>query len=215
MLKLFIIDNQSLFSSSLKFFIENNFSNYEVIGQAKYGFDFIEAIDKKNCRPDILFLSINIPDNDYLYVLDELKKRRFKIKIILILSEFKLDIFPRIFKYNFDALIFKTATYKEIFNSLNAVSNNQKYFTHKYISLINLFIISNNFESKKCDSLSGREIEILSYVAQGKSNKEIAIDLCISERTVKNHLFNIFSKINCADRTQATLFYLRNNITSF
>jgi len=56
--------------------------------------------------------------------------------------------------------------------------------------------------------LTKREIEILVQVAEGRSNKEISIACNISERTVKNHLYNIFKKLNVADRTQAAIFFL-------
>ncbi len=58
--------------------------------------------------------------------------------------------------------------------------------------------------------LTKREIEILTQVAEGRSNKEISMVCNISERTVKNHLYSIFKKLNVADRTQAALYYIKN-----
>ena len=60
------------------------------------------------------------------------------------------------------------------------------------------------------EALTGREKEILARVTEGMSNKEIASVLHISERTVKNHLSNIFRKLNVSDRTQAAILALRN-----
>jgi DNA-binding NarL/FixJ family response regulator len=67
-------------------------------------------------------------------------------------------------------------------------------------------------DMEKLDSLTNREVEILAQVASGMFNKEIADNLCISERTVKNHISNIFKKIEVSDRTQAAVFAIRNNI---
>ena len=62
------------------------------------------------------------------------------------------------------------------------------------------------------DSLTRRERDVLISIAKGMSNKEIGVSLKISERTVKNHVSNIFKKINVMDRTQAALFAIRNNL---
>ena len=65
---------------------------------------------------------------------------------------------------------------------------------------------------EKIDLLTRRELEVLILVANGMFNKEIAIKLNISERTVKNHISNIFKKIDVADRTQAAVFAIRNDL---
>ena len=69
-------------------------------------------------------------------------------------------------------------------------------------------------EKYKINSLTKRELEILVHVANGMFNKEIATSLNISERTVKNHLSNIFKKIEVSDRTQAAVFAIKNSIVN-
>ena len=64
----------------------------------------------------------------------------------------------------------------------------------------------------KTNELTRREIEVLRMIAAGSSNKEIASVLNISERTVKNHISNIFKKIDVSDRTQAAVFAIKNDI---
>ncbi|HSR34467.1 MAG TPA: response regulator transcription factor, partial [Anaerolineae bacterium] len=63
-----------------------------------------------------------------------------------------------------------------------------------------------------CDDLTEREVEVLKLIGQGLSNKEIARQLTISEKTVKNHISNIFSKLHVADRTQAVLYAIRKGL---
>lgn len=67
-------------------------------------------------------------------------------------------------------------------------------------------------EKSKIDSLTKRENEILIQIANGLSNKEIATSLNICERTVKNHLFSIYRKIDVSDRTQAAIYAIKNDI---
>ena len=69
-----------------------------------------------------------------------------------------------------------------------------------------------NSSADKISELTSREIEILRLVAEGLLNKEIGLQLNISERTVKNHVSNIFKKIQVSDRTQAAVFAIKNNL---
>ena len=72
--------------------------------------------------------------------------------------------------------------------------------------------MNKNTDKEKIESLTKRELEVLIQVANGMFNKEIAMTLDISERTVKNHISNIFKKIEVSDRTQAAVFAIRNDI---
>ena len=73
-------------------------------------------------------------------------------------------------------------------------------------------MINRDSDKEKIKTLTKREIEVLKAIAAGLLNKEIATNLGISERTVKNHISNIFKKIDVADRTQAAVFAIKNNI---
>ena len=78
--------------------------------------------------------------------------------------------------------------------------------------MLNSRMINRDSDKEKIKTLTKREIEVLKAIAAGLLNKEIATNLGISERTVKNHISNIFKKIDVADRTQAAVFAIKNNI---
>ena len=73
-------------------------------------------------------------------------------------------------------------------------------------------LINKEESSQTLEGLTKREIEVLKLITEGLFNKEIAYKLSISERTVKNHVSNIFKKINASDRTQAAVFAIRNGL---
>jgi len=73
-------------------------------------------------------------------------------------------------------------------------------------------LLNRDTDQDKITLLTNRELEVLVQVANGMFNKEIATNLNISERTVKNHISNIFKKIDVSDRTQAAVFAIKNNI---
>lgn len=92
------------------------------------------------------------------------------------------------------------------------VINGENYIQPSLIPLLNAKMIDRNKDNVKIESLTRREMDVLKLLAVGMYNKEIAEKLNISERTVKNHVSNIFKKIGVTDRTQAAVFAIRNNL---
>ena len=90
--------------------------------------------------------------------------------------------------------------------------NGEDYIQPSLIPLLNAKMIDRNKDNVKIESLTRRELDVLKLLAVGMYNKEIAEQLNISERTVKNHVSNIFKKICVTDRTQAAVFAIRNNL---
>ena len=80
------------------------------------------------------------------------------------------------------------------------------------IPALNAKMIETNKDAEKIKSLTKRELDVLKLLAVGMFNKEVGKRLEISERTVKNHVSNIFKKLGVTDRTQAAVFAIRNNL---
>jgi DNA-binding NarL/FixJ family response regulator len=93
-----------------------------------------------------------------------------------------------------------------------AVLNGESYIQPNLIPELNSYLIHKDDDKIKLESLTKREVEVLIEVAKGNFNKDIALHLNISERTVKNHMVSIFKKIEVADRTQAAVFAIKNNL---
>ena len=90
--------------------------------------------------------------------------------------------------------------------------NGENYIQPSLIPALNARLVKRDTDKEKIESMTKREVEVLILVANGMFNKEIATTLNISERTVKNHISNIFKKIEVADRTQAAVFAIRNGL---
>jgi DNA-binding NarL/FixJ family response regulator len=100
-------------------------------------------------------------------------------------------------------------TYNELVNHCNS---NNEYIQPELIPHLNSALINIDEDRVKVKLLTKRELEVLIFVAKGNFNKDIALSLDISERTVKNHISNIFRKIDVEDRTQAAVFAIKNNL---
>ena len=100
----------------------------------------------------------------------------------------------------------------ELKQAINVIMSGESYIQPSLLPALNSRLINRDVDQDKLQTLTKRELEILTQVAGGMFNKEIAVNLNISERTVKNHISNIFRKIDVSDRTQAAVFAIRNNI---
>ena len=113
-----------------------------------------------------------------------------------------------------DGYLLKDADSKELKRAITSVSSGEKFIQPSLIPLLNSKLIARDLDKEKLEKLSSREIEVLKLVSVGMFNKEIGKKLDISERTVKNHMSNIFKKIECTDRTQAAVFAIRNGLVN-
>ena len=112
-------------------------------------------------------------------------------------------------RYSTSLCTVSTNTLTEIFFFLISCST---YIQPSLVPALNSRLVSRDIDKEKINSLTKRELEVLIEVANGLFNKEIATSLNISERTVKNHISNIFKKIDVSDRTQAAVFAIKNNL---
>jgi len=94
------------------------------------------------------------------------------------------------------------------------VYGGESYIQPNLIPVLNAGLANRTTVNSKLGELTRREIEVLKLLSEGLFNKEIAFRLEISERTVKNHVSNIFKKINVSDRTQAAVFAIKNGLVS-
>ena len=111
-----------------------------------------------------------------------------------------------------DGYILKDSELAELKRAISAVIDGENYIQPSLIPALNNQLVNRDIEKDKINLLTNRELEVLAQVANGMFNKEIATNLNISERTVKNHISNIFKKIDVSDRTQAAVFAIKNNI---
>lgn len=209
MIKAMIVDDHIMVRESIKYLLEKD-GSITVVDEAGDGIDCIEKL--KNINPDILLLDINMPNMNGIEVLKTIKEKYKSIKILLFTAYEKTEFLLNAFDIGADGYILKKSSFKELKDAIQKIINGDSYIQPSLIPVLNSKIINRNLDQKKIKMLTKRELEILTQVASGMFNKEIAINLNISERTVKNHLSNIFKKIDVSDRTQAAVFAIRNNI---
>lgn len=208
-IKVMLVDDHVLIREGIRNLLEFD-GNIEVIEQAGDGFECLEKL--QYVYPDIILLDINMPKMNGIEVLEELKAKENPVKVIILTVHSEVEYLVKAIDIGANGYILKDSESSELKQAINDIINGGSYIQPSLIPTLNSRLINRDIDKEKLKTLTKREVEILALVASGMFNKEIAVNLDISERTVKNHISNIFKKIDVSDRTQAAVFAIRNNI---
>lgn len=184
----------------------------KVIGEAGDGYECLNLTNK--LKPDIVLLDLNMPNLDGLQVLEIMKQQKMDCKIIILTIHKEIDYLVKALDVGCEGYVLKDSDFDTLKNAIISVYNGDTYIEPTLTPMLNASLAERDVLRDKLNELTKREIEVLKMITGGALNKEIASTLNISERTVKNHVSNIFKKINVSDRTQAAVFAIKNNLVS-
>ncbi|MGN0473353.1 MAG: response regulator [Lachnospiraceae bacterium] len=210
MIKLMLADDHTIIRKSLKLLLEMN-GTMKVVAEATSAAECI--LFPNGSDADILLLDIAISECSGLDVLNKLRAISKTCKVIVLTGIREIDYLIRAVELDVDGYIMNDSSPEELFRAIQTVYyDGKKYIQPDLIPALNSSLIKRDYEKEKIDSLTRRELEVLIKVAHGNINRDIASDLDISERTVKNHIASIFKKIDVEDRTQAAVFAIKNSL---
>lgn len=217
-IKLLIVDDHALLRQGIKNVLSLE-SDLLVLGEAADG---DEAIKQVEClKPDIVLLDVNMPRMNGLEVTRRLKSVNAAVKVIILTMHDDESYVLEVIKAGAVGYLLKDIEPGMLVKAIRTVFEGQSFI---YPTLAQRLFgeISRQedrkheatamLERRKEERLTYREVEVLQLIGQGMSNHEIAKKLFLSEKTVKNHLTNIFRKINVVDRTQAVLYAIKHKI---
>ncbi len=208
-IKVMLTDDHALMREGIKHLLEFD-GSIEVIEEASDGIECLQKLEK--IHPDILLLDINMPEMNGIEVLEELKRREDPLKVLILTVHSEVEYLVKAVDIGANGYILKDSGSSELKQAIDVIMSGESYIQPSLLPALNSRLINRDVDQDKLRTLTKRELEILTQVAGGMFNKEIAVNLNISERTVKNHISNIFRKIDVSDRTQAAVFAIRNNI---
>lgn len=186
--------------------------NIIVVAESVGGDDVINQVDI--LKPDVLLLDMSMPGISGLDILKQLRAQDNFVKVIMLTVERGADIINAAIEAGADGYVVKESTTAEIVEAINTVYGGQKYLDKSLMSL--MFNKYNEPEKVSIfDELSSRELEIIYWISKGYSNKEIAGELFLSEKTIKNNLTRIFKKLEVKDRLHAAVLAVTNDIEAY
>ena len=207
--KIMIADDHSMIREGLKNLLELD-GDIQVISEAVNGEDCLDKLQV--VKPDVLLLDINMPKKNGLEVLKSLKSKRSKLKVLVLTVHNEIEYLMKAVDIGVNGYVLKDSESAELKKAIFTVAEGETYIQPSLIPALNAKMIETNKDAEKIKSLTKRELDVLKLLAVGMFNKEVGKRLEISERTVKNHVSNIFKKLGVTDRTQAAVFAIRNNL---
>lgn len=209
MIEVMLIDDHKMVREGMKQLLEYD-NKIKIISEGASGMDCLKLLKQK--VPDVLLLDINMPDMNGIEVVKEIRKRKLHVKILMLTVHKEVEYLLHLLDIGIDGYILKDSGSEELIKAIQIVNSGEHYIQPELLPALNSRLVKRDTDKDKMKMLTDREVEVLKLVAEGKFNKEIASQLNISERTVKNHISNIFKKIDVSDRTQAAVFAIKNNL---
>lgn len=216
-IRILIADDHALLRQGIRNFLSLE-SDFEIIGEAADGEETISRAHE--LRPDILLLDINMPKGNGIEVATRLRETHPEIRILALTIHDDENYMMKMIQSGAAGYLLKDVEPSMMVQAIRRVHAGESFVEPSLTA--KLFRGITDREAQKpapqapgmseSDKLSAREIEVLRLIGRGMSNAEIARELYLSEKTVKNHLTNIFRKIQVSDRTQAVLFAIKHKI---
>ena len=205
-----IADDHSMVREGIKQLLELD-GDIVVVAEANTGKQCMELLDEK--RTDVLLLDINMPDMNGLKVLQKLREQKKNVRVLILTIHNEIEYLVKAVEIGVDGYVLKDSNSSVLKKAIYNVYNGETFIQPELAPLLKIKLDERSTNSNNVnDLLTKREIEVLELLAEGLFNKEIAFNLAISEKTVKNHVSNIFRKINVSDRTQAAVYAIKNNL---
>jgi two-component system, NarL family, nitrate/nitrite response regulator NarL len=214
--RILLAGHNGLFREGLRTLLEEQ-PGFSVVGEALDGKDVVDLTE--TVKPDILILETETLDSLSIEVLHTLQGSGKKPKIILLVADIKNEQASEAFELGVRGIILKESATNSLFGCISAVMEGQYWVPGKGKS--DSPVLQKNPRPSPAIKtlpakfgLTKREMQILAQAVAGKTNREIAKRISISEETVKHHLTNIFDKVGVCNRLELALFAIHHGLTS-
>ncbi|WP_018702179.1 response regulator [Anaeromusa acidaminophila] len=217
-IRVVIADDHALLRQGIRNVLELE-PELKVLGEAADGEEAVRLVQEVN--PDVLLLDVNMPKGNGLEVTRRLKEAGSPVKIVVLTIHDDQNYVVELVKAGAAGYLLKDVEPSMLIQALKVVAAGETFIyptlAGKLLGEINrqeerLLETTRIYERRKEERLTYRELDVLELICQGMSNNEVAQKLFLSEKTVKNHLTNIFRKLHVSDRTQAVLYAIKNKM---
>jgi DNA-binding NarL/FixJ family response regulator len=206
-IRILIADDHHVVRRGLAFFLKTQ-KDIEIIGEAGNGREAVELA--RTLNPDLILMDLVMPEMDGIQATKMIKTEIPEIKIMMLTSFSDQDHVIPALEAGASGYQLKDIEPDELIQCIKKIMNGENQLHPKATS--HLLANLSNKEINLIEQLTKRELDVLKEIARGKSNKEIASSLFITEKTVKTHVSNLLGKLELADRTQAALFAVKNQL---
>jgi DNA-binding NarL/FixJ family response regulator len=209
-ISILIADDHTLFRRGICKLLEDE-EDLVVVAEAANGREALHLV--RQHVPDVVLMDIQMPEMDGIEVTRILHREMPHLGIVFVTMHEDEEYIYRCLQAGGRGYILKEAHPDSMLRAIRAVAQGESLLGPSVATkVLQQFASLERGERQVVGDLTPREVEVLRQIAGGLSNKEIAARLSISEKTVKNHINNILSKLHLYDRTQATLYAIRTGL---
>jgi NarL family two-component system response regulator LiaR len=211
-IKVLLADDHSLFREGLRSLLEEQ-NDIKIVGEAEDGLETIRLVQQ--LRPTVILMDINMPVVDGVEATRMILKEAPSIGIVILTMYPQDEYVFQALKAGAKAYLLKDTPSKKLLNVIRTVHAGEAVMDAELTTrLLGEFrrMANKEEESPTFQTLTDQELRILTMVAEGASNKDIAIDLALSERTIKNYMSLIFQKLQVNNRTEAAIRAMRDGL---
>jgi DNA-binding NarL/FixJ family response regulator len=207
--RVLIADDQTLFRSGLARLLEED-PRVQVVGQAVDGADALKKVAA--LKPDVVLMDLKMPNLDGIEATRRIMAEHPQTKV-LVLSTFDADSYVlQALHAGAGGYVLKNSQSEAIVHSILAVMAGERVMASAVANRVLDMLSGTTTPKEFYDGLTAREVEILKLLATGQANKQVAHRLRISEKTVRNHVSNMYAKLQIYDRSQAVLYAVRKGL---
>ena len=207
--RLAVVDDQTLFRTGLTRMLGED-PRVEIVGQAANGEAAIQMV--ASTHPDVVLMDVKMPLLDGVEATRRIVAEHPQTKV-LILTTFDADSYViQALKAGASGYVLKDSQPEAIITSVLAVVSGERVMASAVANRVLDMLTGTTTPKEFYDGLTAREIEILKLLASGMANKQISYKLKISEKTVRNHVSNMYEKLGIYDRAQAVLYAVRKGL---
>lgn len=207
--RVLIADDHALVREGLRKLLERD-TSIEIVDEVGDGQGAINVARKE--RPHVVLMDVNMPGTDGIIATRVIKREMPSLKVVA-LTIYEDEEVVDMVKAGVSAYVLKDVAGSELIDTIHRVMAGEVVI-HPRVAKRLVREISNNNKKQEIVKLTRRENDILTLLVKGSSNKDMAENMYISEKTVKNHLTSIFRKLGVKDRTQAAVYALKNHIVA-
>ncbi len=203
-LSVMLVDDHTMLRQGLRRSLEHE--GLEVVAEASNGSDAVRLA--LTHRPDVVLMDVSMPEVDGIEATRQLMRADARQRVVMLTMHVDRDIVERSVKAGAVGYVTKDSSVKEVVLAVRMAADGNKVLSPRVATAL-------REEPLRTDSLlSPREEELIQYLADGLSTADVAERMCISPKTVKNHLASIYDKLGAHDRTQAVLTAVRLGIVT-
>jgi len=207
--RVLLADDQTLFRVGLARLLEAD-PRVEIVGEAADGAEAVRLVG--SLTPDVVLMDLKMPNMDGISATREIVSKHPDVKVLILTTWDADNHVIQALKAGASGYILKDSKVEPIISSLLAVKQGERVMATAVANRVLEMLTGSTTPKQFYDGLTSREMEILKLLAGGMANKQIAYQLTISEKTVRNHVSNMYEKLNVYDRTQAALYAVRKGL---